>query len=42
MGKRLGLATVLVLTGITSARDPRIAEAAPDLILPSIRELVHS
>ena len=40
MGKRLGLATVLVLTGITAADDPRIAEVAPDLVLPSIRELL--
>jgi HAD superfamily hydrolase (TIGR01450 family) len=39
MGKRLGLATVLVLSGITAAGDPRIAEIAPDLVLPSIREL---
>ena len=39
MGKRLGLATVLVLSGITAADDPRIAELAPDLVLPSIREL---
>ena len=37
MGKRLGLATVLVLTGITRADDPRVAEIAPDLVLPSIR-----
>jgi HAD superfamily hydrolase (TIGR01450 family) len=40
MGKQLGLATVLVLSGITAAGDPRIAELAPDLVLPSIRELV--
>jgi arabinose operon protein AraL len=40
MGKRLGLATVLVLSGITTADDPRIAELAPDLVLPSIRELL--
>jgi phosphoglycolate/pyridoxal phosphate phosphatase family enzyme len=40
MGKRLGLATVLVLSGITAAGDPRIAELAPDLVLPSIRELL--
>jgi NagD protein len=39
MGKRLGLATVLVLSGITAADDPRIAEVVPDLVLPSIREL---
>ena len=42
MGKRLGLATVLVLTGITRAGDPRIAEVAPDLVLPSIVELIRS
>ena len=40
MGKRLGLATVLVLSGITRANDPRIAELRPDLVLPSIAGLV--
>lgn len=40
MGKRRGLATVLVLTGITRGDDPRIPEIAPDLVLPSIRELI--
>ena len=40
MGKRLGLATVLVLTGVTRADDPRVAEIAPDLVLPSLRELI--
>ena len=40
MGTRLGLATVLVLTGVTRAGDPRILELAPDLVLPSIRALV--
>jgi arabinose operon protein AraL len=40
MGKRLGLATVLVLSGITRADDPRIAELRPDLVLPSIGALV--
>jgi ribonucleotide monophosphatase NagD (HAD superfamily) len=40
MGKRLGLATVLVLSGITRANDPRIAEIGPDLVLPSLRELM--
>ena len=40
MGKRLGLATVLVLSGVTRAGDPRIAEIAPDLVLPSVRELL--
>jgi len=41
MGKRLGLATVLVLTGVTRADDPRVAEIAPDLVLPSIRDLLR-
>jgi HAD superfamily hydrolase (TIGR01450 family) len=41
MGKRLGLATVLVLSGVTRADDPRVAEIAPDLVLPSIRDLLH-
>ncbi|MGH7277097.1 MAG: HAD-IIA family hydrolase, partial [Candidatus Rokuibacteriota bacterium] len=41
MGKRLGLGTVLVLTGITRPDDPRIAEIAPDAVLPSIRELIR-
>jgi ribonucleotide monophosphatase NagD (HAD superfamily) len=42
MGKRLGLGTVLVLSGITMAGDPRIAEMRPDLVLPSIKELLIS
>lgn len=41
MGKRHGLATVLVLTGITRADDPRIAEVRPDLVLRSIQELLQ-
>jgi arabinose operon protein AraL len=40
MGKRLGLATVLVLTGVTRPDDPRIAELGPDLVLPSVRALL--
>jgi len=40
MGKRLGLATVLVLSGITRGDDPRIAELRPDLVVDSIRALV--
>ena len=40
MGKRLGLFTVLVLSGITRPGDPRIAALAPDHVLLSIRELV--
>ena len=41
MGKQRGLATVLVLSGVTRADDPRVAEIAPDLVLPSIRELIR-
>src|SRR6267143_1487194 len=41
MGKRLGLATVLVLSGVTREGDARIAETAPDLVLASIRDLVR-
>jgi arabinose operon protein AraL len=40
MGKRLGLATVLVLSGVTRGDDPRIAELAPDLVVPGIRALL--
>ena len=39
MGKRLGLATVLVLSGITKRDDPRIAELRPDLVVDSIAAL---
>lgn len=41
MGVRAGLATVLVLTGITRPDDPRIAETAPTLVLPSLRDLMQ-
>jgi HAD superfamily hydrolase (TIGR01450 family) len=41
MGKRLGLATVLVLSGVTQADDARVAEIAPDLVLPSMRDLIR-
>ena len=40
MGKRHGLATVLVLSGVTRPDDPRIPEIAPDAVLPSLRELL--
>ena len=40
MGKSLGLATVLVLTGVTRPDDPRIGDVRPDLVLPSIRALL--
>ena len=42
MGKRFGIATVLVLSGITRADDPRIAEVGPDAVLGSIRELFQT
>ena len=40
MGKRLGLTTVLVLSGITRPGDGRIAELRPDLVVDSIAALV--
>jgi arabinose operon protein AraL len=40
MGRRAGLATVLVLTGVTRADDPRIAQMRPDLVVPSVAELI--
>jgi HAD superfamily hydrolase (TIGR01450 family) len=40
MGKRQGLGTVLVLSGITPPDDPRITEVAPDVVLPSLRDVV--
>lgn len=40
MGKSLGLATVLVLTGVTRGDDPHIGDAQPDLVVPSIRALL--
>jgi arabinose operon protein AraL len=42
LGKRLGLTTVLVLSGVTRADDPRIAELAPDLVLRSMEELIEA
>jgi HAD superfamily hydrolase (TIGR01450 family) len=39
MGKQVGLATVLVLSGITRADDPRIADIRPDLVVRSIADL---
>ena len=41
MGRRLGLATILVLSGVTRPGDLRIAATAPDHVLRSIRELVE-
>ena len=40
MGKRQGLATILVLSGVTRPGDPRIAALAPDHVLRSIQELI--
>jgi HAD superfamily hydrolase (TIGR01450 family) len=40
MGKSLGLATVLVLTGVTRPDDPHIGDVEPDLVVPSIRALL--
>jgi len=41
MGRRLGLGTVLVLSGVTRADDPRIAAVAPDHVVGSVRDLVE-
>jgi len=41
MGRRLGLGTVLVLSGVTRADDPRIAVVAPDHVVGSVRDLVE-
>jgi arabinose operon protein AraL len=41
MGKRLGVATVLVLSGVTREGDPRIADLAPDHVIRSIEELLE-
>ncbi|MBI4588880.1 MAG: HAD-IIA family hydrolase [Candidatus Rokubacteria bacterium] len=40
MGKTLGLATILVLTGVTPPGDPRIDDLKPDHVLGSIRDLL--
>lgn len=40
MGRRLGVTTVLVLSGITRRGDPRIGEIAPDLVLDSVADLL--
>src|SRR6059036_1470932 len=41
MGKRLGLSTILVLSGITRPGDPRIAALAPDHVIGSVEELIE-
>jgi len=40
MARQCGLASVLVLSGVTSRDDPRIAEVSPDLVLPSLGDLL--
>ena len=40
MGRRLGVATILVLSGITRPGDPRIAALAPDHVIGSVEELI--
>jgi phosphoglycolate/pyridoxal phosphate phosphatase family enzyme len=40
MGKQLGVATMLVLSGVTRPDDPRIARIAPDHVLRSIEDLL--
>lgn len=40
MGRAAGLATVLVLSGVTAAGDPRIAEVGPDAVVASLGDLV--
>src|SRR6266542_4294085 len=40
MGKRLGVATILVLSGITRPADPRIAALAPDHVIGSVEQLI--
>jgi len=41
MGKRFGLHTILVLSGVTRPDDPRIALLAPDHVIRSIEELIE-
>jgi ribonucleotide monophosphatase NagD (HAD superfamily) len=40
MGKAAGLATILVLTGVTRAGDPAIAEWRPDRVAASLDDLL--
>jgi arabinose operon protein AraL len=41
MGKRLGLGTILVLSGVTRPDDPRIATLVPDHVIGSVAELIE-
>lgn len=40
-GKRAGLMTILVLTGTSGRHDLAGAELKPDLVLPSIADLIE-
>jgi ribonucleotide monophosphatase NagD (HAD superfamily) len=40
MGKQSGLATMLVLSGITRGDDPRIPGLAPDHAIRSVRDIL--
>jgi phosphoglycolate/pyridoxal phosphate phosphatase family enzyme len=40
LGKRSGLATILVLSGVTRADDPRITALAPDHVVRSVADLL--
>ncbi|MFQ5520668.1 MAG: HAD-IIA family hydrolase [Candidatus Methylomirabilia bacterium] len=42
MGRALGLATILVLSGVTKAEDPRVGDLPPDRVLRSIREILNA
>ena len=41
MGRRSGLHTILVLSGVTRADDPRIAGHAADHVIGSVEELME-
>src|SRR5262245_31938342 len=41
MGRRAGMRTILVLSGVTHADDPRIAERPADHVLGSVEELLE-
>jgi arabinose operon protein AraL len=41
MGRRLGIATILVLSGVTRPDDPRIAVTVADHVLRSVEELME-
>jgi ribonucleotide monophosphatase NagD (HAD superfamily) len=41
MGRRLGIATILVLSGVTRPDDPRLAVTVADHVLRSVEELME-